>query len=155
MKGRLRSPLIPDDFEDDLLIVSVLGLIASLFLSLLSRHWLPDYYPHLVESAAICLTWITTVGASRAAAAGVHVRITLFADLMPKSPRWRMEMFADIVMLVVGFALFGISCMLVHYSLTHPAPRGHPLVYAAMPVGMGLAMYRLCQRIARGWRERA
>ncbi len=144
-----KAPFLPDDLEDDLLLVFVLGLIGCLFLSAVSRHWIPEYHPALIEASAICLTWITTVGASRAAAHGAHVRILYIADLAPAGQRRRMELFADAVMLLVTLALLAISFRLVQYSLTHPSPRGHPLVLASMPVGMGLMAFRLCQRIAR------
>ncbi len=152
--GKPRAPLIPDDFEDDLLLVSVLGLIVCLFLSAIARHGFPEYHPALIEASAICLTWITTVGASRAAAHGMHVRIVYVADLAPPAQRRRMELFADIVTLLVALALFAISCRLAEYALTHPAPRGHPLVYASMPVGMGLMIYRLTRRVSEAWRTR-
>ncbi len=148
-----RASFIPDEVEDELLIVSVLGLIASLFLSLFARYCNPAYHAPCIEAAAICLTWITTIGASRAAARGAHVRIVLFADLLPGAWRRRLEFFADAVMLLVMTGAFAVGCMLVHGSLANPAMRGHPLVYAAVPVGMGLAAYRLCQRIARNRRE--
>ncbi len=147
-------PFIPDDLEDDLLIIALVGLVVCLFLSAIARHWFPGYHPDLIEASAVCLTWITTLGASRAAAHGLHVRIAYIADLAPPGPRRRMELFADAVTLLVAVGLFALSCVLAHYSLTHPAPRGHPLVYASMPVGMGLMMLRLSQRIARTWRER-
>jgi TRAP-type C4-dicarboxylate transport system permease small subunit len=147
-----KRPFIPDEIEDELLIVSVLGLIASLFLSLVARYARSDYHSLCIEAAAICLTWITTVGASRAAVRGAHVRVVLFTDRLP--PRWRLrvELFSDFVMLLVAAGLFGIGCMLIRDSLANPAMRGHPLVYAAVPVGMGLGVYRLCQRLARTWR---
>lgn len=155
MPRKKPGPAIPDDLEEDLLIVMVLGLIGCLLFSAIARHWVPKYHSGSLKAAAACLTWITTLGTARAGALGIHVRIVFIADIVPDGSRRRMELFADLIMLIAAFGLFAISCMMVHYSLTHPVPRGHPLVYAAVPVGMGLTIYRLCQRIVRARRERA
>lgn len=155
MRRKIRDRVLPEDLEEDLLIVVVLGLIACLFLSAIARHWAPRYHSDLLQASAACLTWITTLGTARAAALGIHVRIMFTAELAQPGLRWRMELFADVVMLLASLGIFAVGCAMVHYSLTHPVPRGHPLVHAAVPVGMGLTIVRLCQRIARQWRERA
>lgn len=147
-------PLIPDEIEDEILIAAVLGLIASLFLSLAARHFRSEHHALCIEAAAICLTWITTIGASRAAARGMHVRIGFFADLLPARGKRGADLFADAVTLPVAAGLFVIGCIVVWQSLVHPSTRGHPLVYAALPAGMALTVYRLCQRIRRNLRER-
>lgn len=154
-QNRTGRQLLPDDLEKDLLALMIACLMGCLLVSIVTRHWWPAWHEPVIKCAAGFLTWMVALGSSRAASLGLHVRVVFFADLLPPAVRRRMFVLADLFFLLFAAAIFVASTDMAHYSFTNPVPRGHPLVYTAMPVGMLLTGIRLCQRLYRARRRDA
>lgn len=154
-RKNIGKSLLPDDFEKDLLSLMIAGLMVCLLVSIVTRHCWPAWHQPVIQCAAGFLTWMVALGSARAASQGLHVRVVFLADLVSPGNRRRMSLTADALFLLFALIILAVSADLVHYSFTHPVPRGHPLVYIAMPVGMFLTAIRLCQRLHRAWRSDA
>lgn len=129
----------------------LLAIIALLMLvEAFCRHFAPGLQGYPIKTAGGCLAWMASLGMSEAAAAGKHVKVSFLTNILGVGDRLRLAVFADLVFLLFSAASFGLGCFVLVRSLARNNPPSHPLVYAAIPVGSVLTMYRLVQRLRKG-----
>lgn len=138
-----------DTIETRILPVMLSMLVILMLAAAVGRHLLPDAHGHILRLASGCLAWTASLGMARAAAAGVHVRISVVADAVSPEVRLRLSLIADGIFLLFSLATLLIGCYVLAVSLARADLPGHPSIYASLPVGGGLTALRLVQRIRR------
>lgn len=142
--------LLPDNLEKHLASLFLAAIVPLMLLEAAARHLMPQYQLLPLKAAGGCLAWMASLGMARAAATGVHVKVGFVADMLAAPGRRRLSRFADAAFLLFAGASFGIGCFVLARSLTQQLAAGHPLIYAAIPVGSLLAAVRLRQRLRAG-----
>ena len=138
---------IPDTFEKTAISVLLAALATLMLIAAFCRHLIPDYHPAVLKTASGTLAWMAFLGMARAAALGLHVRVSILEDAVSTWSRRRLALVADIVFLVFAIVTFAVGCVVFWLSLARDGLPGHPLIYAALPAGSLLTVVRLWERL--------
>ncbi len=125
-------------------------LSAIMILMLLEagrRHLFPASEPWTVRAAAGCLAWLVSLGMARAAALGLHIRVSCIDTFVSPTTRHRFSQFADIVFLFFCLASCMVGLVVLYRSFYRPDLTSSPVVYAAIPAGSILTSWRLVHRL--------
>lgn len=143
------------DFEKNLLACLLAAMGLCMLAAAACRHLAPEWHPATLQAAAGCLTWLASLGMARAAGLGLHTRVSFIEELVSPRVKRRLNTVADIVFVLFSLVslLVGLAAVAASFSPQYQ-PHGHPLIYAAIPIGSALTIVRLMQRI-RARREDA
>lgn len=143
---------MPRNLEKTIISVLLAALVPIMLLAAASRHLAPHYHPDILAAAAACLAWLSSFGIAHAAAVDAHIQIPILKTVVSPGNRRRLQAVADTAFLLFSAASLVIGVIVLHRSLTQSGLPGHPLVYASIPVGSVLTIYRLLQRLGGGRR---
>ncbi len=134
-------------------LVALLTLLVPLMLvAAACRHLAPEYHHIPLRAAAGCLTWLVSFGMSLAAATGIHTRVTCCVERAGAETVRKCEAVADWCFMLFAALSFVIGALVVAANVSRHGIGVGPVVYAAIPLGSLLTMYRLAgrRREARG-----
>ncbi len=138
------------DHHFEALVVSVLlAMLAVLMLFAAGmRHLAPEADPWALRAAATCLAWLVFIGIPCAAAESLHLKAVFLERKLPPRARAFLSHVASILFLVFALLAFVASCYLFRHSLQEGVLYSlKPLVYLSAPVGFGLTVFRLIERL--------
>ena len=145
--GTLMKIRLPDNLEKNAISV-LLGIMASLMITAaFCRHLLPEWRHLPLAAAGGCLTWIASLGMARAAALGLHVRMSVLERAVDRDNRRRLTVFSDGAFMIFAAFTLVVGCAVLASSFINQRSPAHPLVYTALPVGSILTMIRLVRRM--------
>lgn len=144
---------IPDNLERNILLVLLPAMAVLMLAAAFYRHLFPSLPNAPLAAAGGCLTWISSFGMARAAARGLHIRVTVAEAAASEKTKKRLAILADAAFLLFAAFTFIIGCAVLVASARHPESPGHPLVYAALPLGSVVTMIRLVHRLRHAFGE--
>ena len=108
------------------------------------------------EISRFAFVWFVYISASLAAQRGTHIRVTLFARLLPISERI-VFLLADIIWIVFNAFVVVAGIQLIQRTIAHPVYSTSlflPLayIYTVIPVAHALMIVRIIERQWRSWR---
>ena len=95
------------------LIALTATLVGLILLNVVTRYFGAAIY-WVDETAIYCMIWLVFIGASLTLRMRRHVRVTVFAVMVPEGPRNAMELVIDVLLLV--FAAFMIWLAWIWYD---------------------------------------
>lgn len=144
-----------DNLEKNGLAILLAAMGLCMLAAACCRHLYPALHPFALRAAAGCLTWLASLGMARAAALGLHTRVSFIEDFVSPAAKRRLNEIADVGFLVFAAFSFAVGCVALRGGLAPPHAAERPFVLAAIPVGSLLAIIRLVQRIRKRRREEA
>ncbi len=135
------------DWEKHLLSGLLAAIAVCMLAAAVTRHCFPAWQTVPLRLAAGCLTWLASVGMARAAGLGTHTRVSFIEDLSTPRTVNRLHTVADLAFLAFSLCSFAYGCIVFAASIARPGGPGHPLIYAAIPIGSALTAVRLVQRL--------
>jgi TRAP-type C4-dicarboxylate transport system permease small subunit len=141
---------IGENLEKNLIELSLAAIAVFMLAEALCRHLAPGIHAWPLKAAGGCLAWMASLGIARAAALGLHVKMAVLPLVLAEKGRRRLERLADAVFLLFSLVSLAAGCVVLVRSILRPDSPGHPLVYAAIPVGSALSILRLWERLRRG-----
>ncbi|MCD8349367.1 MAG: TRAP transporter small permease subunit [Planctomycetaceae bacterium] len=135
------------DWEKHLLAGLLAAIAVNMLAAAVTRHCFPAWQALPLKLAAGCLTWLASIGMARAAALGTHTRVSFIEDMAMPQTVDRLRTIADIAFLAFSLCSFAYGCVVFAASIARPGGPGHPLIYAAIPIGSALTAVRLVQRL--------
>lgn len=145
--------ILPENLEKDLIVVLLAAIVFFMLSEAFCRHMWPGTYAWPVKAAGGCLAWMASLGMSRAAALGAHIRVAFVAAMSRARTRRTLALISDLAYLVFSVVSFVVGCVVFFRSLTRDNLPSHPLIYAAIPVGSILTIARLVERLRAGYGE--
>ena len=100
-------------FERLLLTALIAILVGLIMLNVITRAFGAAIY-WVDETAIYCMIWLVFIGASLTLRMRRHVRVTVFAVMVPEGPRNAMELVIDVLLLV--FSAFMIWLAWIWYD---------------------------------------
>lgn len=129
-------------------IAALLALLVPIMLAAaLCRHLAPQLHPPVLAAAAACLAWLSSLGMAHAAAENAHIQIPVLKNCVSKKNGRRLETAADCAFLLFSLASLVIGLVVLRRSLAPAGLPGHPVIYASIPAGSALTVFRLLQRL--------
>lgn len=143
---------VDDNFEKYIMFALLMVMVVVVFLQVFMRYVMDNSLSWSEELARYCFIWLIYVGISYGVKRRRHISVDALLLLFKGKAKLYISMLANILFLVfcvfVVYYASGIASQLLAYGQTTPAlkiPTG--IVYAAPPVGLGLAGIRLIQNI--------
>ncbi|GMG82120.1 TRAP transporter small permease [Paralimibaculum aggregatum] len=129
----------------------VLAQVGLRFLFGLGYGWID-------ELARLAFIWLVFLGAVVGMRRGLHIRVTLFIDLLPPAVRLPLTLFGELVLgaFCLVMAWHGVELVLSTLKFSFELPStGLSMFWAYMiiPLSFGLQALRLALRMGRGDRE--
>ncbi|MEO4041874.1 TRAP transporter small permease [Hoeflea sp. CAU 1731] len=108
------------------------------------------------EISRFAFVWFVYISASVAAQRGAHIRVTLFARLLPVSERLTF-LLADIIWIIFNAFVVWAGILLIQRTLTYPVYSTSlflPLayIYTVIPLAHALMIVRIVERQWRSWK---
>jgi len=134
------------------LVLLVVVLAAQIFF----RYVLHIGLSWSEETSRFAFVWFVYISASLAAQRGTHIRVTMFARLLPYNERYVL-MLADAIWIAFNTFVVISGIMLVQRTLTFPVYSTSlflPLAYVYMiiPIAHALMIFRIIERQYQSWR---
>lgn len=109
------------------------------------------------EISRFAFVWFVYISASLAAQRGSHIRVTLFARLLPINERI-VFLIADIIWIIFNAFVVAAGILLIQRTLKYPVYSTSlflPLayIYTVIPVAHALMIIRIIERQWRSWKE--
>ncbi len=143
---------LDENIEKILLSFLSIIMIFIVFLQVVMRYVFKNSLHWSEEIARFSLIWLVFIGISYAVKKNKHIKIDVLLMLFKSKGRILLNLVSDLLFLLfalfVVFYGFDVSSKLLAFGQKSPAnhiPMGY--VYAAAPVGFGLAAIRLIQSI--------
>lgn len=143
---------ISENLEKYFLIGTLIFMIVIVFVQVALRYFFGTSIQWAEEAARYVMLYQIWVGAAYAVKENAHLRITTFRDKLRGRKQIKMEIAVTILWMV--FALFMVikgsqlTNILISQGQLSPAmhiPMGY--AYAAVPVGCGLMLFRLIEKL--------
>ena len=152
MKGRLLSIL--GGLELVLANASLALLVVVLAAQIFFRYFLQIGLSWSEEVSRFAFVWFVYISASLAAQRGSHIRVTLFARLLPVSERV-VFLIADLIWIVFNAFVVAAGILLIQRTIAYPVYSTSlflPLayIYTIIPLAHVLMIIRI---IERQWRS--
>ena len=136
------------------LLVFYVMLVATMFIEVLRREvfaYSSIWGEEIVRYSFIYLAWI---GAAAAVKERGHIRIDVLMQYVGPKVKALLYIFGDLVMFAIALVAFWYSYETAHTSwkfgsVTHGLRISQVWFLAAVPIGFGLMMVRLCQSLLR------
>ncbi|MGR3312208.1 TRAP transporter small permease [Roseovarius indicus] len=143
-------------FELILANASLAALVLVLAAQIFFRYVLHIGLSWSEEISRFVFVWFVYISASLAAQRGSHIRVTLFARLLPVPDRF-VFLLADLVWVVFNAFMVAAGVMLVTRTLKYPVYSTSlfiPLayIYLVIPLAHALMILRILERQWRAWR---
>lgn len=143
-------------FELILANASLAALVLVLAAQIFFRYVLHIGLSWSEEISRFVFVWFVYISASLAAQRGSHIRVTLFARLLPVPDRF-VFLLADLVWVVFNAFVVAAGVMLVTRTLKYPVYSTSlfiPLayIYLVIPLAHALMILRIIERQWRAWR---
>ncbi|MEQ9241074.1 TRAP transporter small permease [Roseovarius indicus] len=143
-------------FELILANASLAALVLVLAAQIFFRYVLHIGLSWSEEISRFVFVWFVYISASLAAQRGSHIRVTLFARLLPVPDRF-VFLLADLVWVVFNAFVVAAGVMLVTRTLKYPVYSTSlfiPLayIYLVIPLAHALMILRILERQWRAWR---
>lgn len=135
---------------------SLAALVLVLAAQIFFRYVLHIGLSWSEEVSRFVFVWFVYISASLAAQRGSHIRVTLFARLLPVPERF-VFLLADLVWVVFNAFVVAAGIMLVMRTLKYPVYSTSlfvPLayIYLVIPLAHALMILRILERQWRAWR---
>ncbi|MCC8167514.1 MAG: hypothetical protein LIQ31_15590 [Planctomycetes bacterium] len=138
------------------ILVGLLTLLVPLMVvAAACRHLAPEYHYIPLRAAAGCLTWLVSFGMSLAAATGIHTRVTWCVAAAGPDVARRCQAVADWCFMLFAALSGAIGVVVVATNASRHGLGAGPVIYAAIPLGSLLTIYRLAERRRAAWRRSA
>lgn len=143
-------------FELILANASLAALVLVLAAQIFFRYVLHIGLSWSEEISRFVFVWFVYISASLAAQRGSHIRVTLFARLLPVPDRF-VFLLADLVWVVFNAFVVAAGVMLVTRTLKYPVYSTSlfiPLayIYLVIPLAHALMILRILEQQWRAWR---
>ena len=143
-------------FELILANASLAALVLVLAAQIFFRYVLHIGLSWSEEISRFVFVWFVYISASLAAQRGSHIRVTLFARLLPAPGRF-VFLLADLVWVIFNAFVVAAGVMLVTRTLKYPVYSTSlfiPLayIYLVIPLAHALMILRILERQWRAWR---
>uniref|UniRef100_UPI003B515801 TRAP transporter small permease n=1 Tax=Roseovarius indicus TaxID=540747 RepID=UPI003B515801 len=143
-------------FELILANASLAALVLVLAAQIFFRYVLHIGLSWSEEISRFVFVWFVYISASLAAQRGSHIRVTLFARLLPVPDRF-VFLLADLVWVIFNAFVVAAGVMLVTRTLKYPVYSTSlfiPLayIYLVIPLAHALMILRILERQWRAWR---
>ncbi|MEQ9675261.1 MAG: TRAP transporter small permease [Roseovarius indicus] len=143
-------------FELFLANASLAALVLVLAAQIFFRYVLHIGLSWSEEISRFVFVWFVYISASLAAQRGSHIRVTLFARLLPVPDRF-VFLLADLVWVIFNAFVVAAGVMLVTRTLKYPVYSTSlfiPLayIYLVIPLAHALMILRILERQWRAWR---
>ena len=143
-------------FELILANASLAALVLVLAAQIFFRYVLHIGLSWSEEISRFVFVWFVYISASLAAQRGSHIRVTLFARLLPVPDRF-VFLLADLVWVIFNAFVVAAGAMLVTRTLKYPVYSTSlfiPLayIYLVIPLAHALMILRILERQWRAWR---
>ena len=143
-------------FELILANASLAALVLVLAAQIFFRYVLHIGLSWSEEISRFVFVWFVYISASLAAQRGSHIRVTLFARLLPVPDRF-VFLLADLVWVIFNAFVVAAGVMLVTRTLKYPVystllfiPLAY--IYLVIPLAHALMILRILERQWRAWR---
>ena len=150
------------DKNVELLICSIalVGLFICMLLAVLFRYMLNNSLPWPEELGCYLFIWFSLVGVAYSTKEGIHLRVDVLVNAMPKPVRMALNAVSELVMTVffLYMSAAGMRAIadIMSNGTTSPAMRIPMwLVYLSFWLGCVLSLVRLAQSWYRRLRHRA
>ncbi|WP_082235407.1 TRAP transporter small permease [Halobacillus massiliensis] len=143
---------VDENLEKYLMFILLAVMVVVVFLQVFMRYIMDNSLSWSEELARYCFIWVIYVGISYGVKKRRHISVDAMMLLFKDKAKIYFSILANVLFLVFcGFVVFygsGIVSQLLAFGQTTPALQiPTAIVYAAPPVGMGLAGIRLIQNI--------
>lgn len=139
--------LAPENLEKNLIVVLLGAIVFFMLCEAFCRHLWPGTYAWPVKAAGGCLAWMASLGMARAAALGLHIRVSFVEGLCGDRGKRLLSRISDIAYLAFSLVSLAVGCVVFARSLTRANLPSHPAVFLAIPVGSVLTILRLLERL--------
>ena len=155
MKGRLLSIL--GGLELVLANASLALLVVVLAAQIFFRYFLQIGLSWSEEVSRFAFVWFVYISASLAAQRGSHIRVTLFARLLPVSERI-VFLIADLIWIAFNAFVVAAGILLIQRTITYPVYSTSlflPLayIYTVIPLAHALMIVRIIERQWRSFKD--
>ena len=140
-------------YLEEWLIAAILAYLAIITpIQVFMRHVVGQSLSWSEESVRFAFIWMIMLGFSAGVRRDTHIRVLLVFDCLKGKARYVVQMLVHILFFITAAAVFYLSILNVTSFIEFPqvSPAlGVPMqyVYLAAPVGFGLTMIRLIQRM--------
>ena len=140
-------------WEEYLLFVVMMFMLVALTAQVFCRYVLSFSFSWAEQGARIGFVWLTMAGISLAAKHGIHLKVDLLTQVLPKAPARAIAVFSEIFTMAfgvyMGALIFKIVLLQVRTHQTFSAIPWLPTytMYAAGVIGMFGLTFRTLQRI--------
>lgn len=139
--------ILPESLEKHLIAVLLAAIVLIMLIEAACRHLWPEVQVYPLKVAGGCLAWMASLGMSRAASLGAHIRVSFVEMYVNDQNRRRLSRIADIAFFIFTVVSLVVGCLVLYRSLVRENIPSHPIVYAAIPAGSILTMIRLVERL--------
>ena len=148
--------LVDEKAEECFLVISFAVMTLILSWAVFSRYVLSDSVRWSEELVRYIFIWFVYIGSSYAIKQYAHISIDIGPLLFGPRVNRIMQLISAVVWLAFSIAMMWIGSMqtanIFHYNQLAQATRiPMGLVYAALPVGLGMMSIRLVQMLQKIW----
>ena len=139
-------------FEERALIGGLWVLLLMVFFQVVLRYFFRITWNWIEEVARFLFLWMVWIGAGYAAKCRAHLKIEAFTAMLPASLRSKVDLLS--LLIWIAFAAFlawtggALTLILLKRQQLSPVLQ-IPMAwaYAAVPVGVGLMLFRLLEQL--------
>ena len=139
-------------FEERALIGGLWVLLLMVFFQVVLRYFFRITWNWIEEVARFLFLWMVWIGAGYAAKCRAHLKIEAFTAMLPASLRSKVDLLS--LLIWIAFAAFlawtggALTLILLKRQQLSPVLQ-IPIAwaYAAVPVGVGLMLFRLLEQL--------
>ena len=144
--------VLNDKLEEVFLVIVMSASVIIVFAQVVTRFILKTPLPWSEEVARFLFIWLIWVGAAYATKERAHIKIDFLVNRLPKAGQTLCLILSTLVWLLFAVFLFYISLVLTQSVMgggQTGTGSGIPMwiPYSAIPVGMGLMIFRMIQNI--------
>ena len=144
---------ILDKWEEYVLFIFMMAMLGILLVQVFCRYVLSFSFSWAEQAARIGFVWLTMVGISLAAKKGLHLKVDMLNQILPRPLAKVVTIFSDVATVLFGFAMgwliFRTVLMQVRLNQVFSSIPWLPTwtMYAAGTVGMVGLSVRTVQRV--------
>lgn len=140
--------------EEAVLTLMMLSFVVLINLQVFTRYVVHLSLPWVEELTKYTFIWMAFIGTAMSAKNGTHIAVDLIDGFLPPKGRKALSLFAEIAFLIFAVLMtkagYDVLVKLMRFRQKSAVMSLHMgFVYGAFPVGMGLTVLRLIQRIVR------
>lgn len=144
--------------DGPLIQMAVIFAYAYFFLIILSEVFMRYFFAHSTNwgemTARYAFVYFAYIAAAEAFRYDEHIRIDFLPDLMGKTGRKILETYSDFLCILISIAVIYYSLQLMEIQQRanirmHALPLNLSWAQAALPLGWGLMIIRILQRVQR------